>query len=85
MNNQGSALFVGFMIMLTILVLTLGLAPHVKSFVDTSRNSTNMDCGNSSISNFDKAACVTIDMGTFYFIAGLIALAFAVFISRRFK
>lgn len=85
MNNKGSALFVGFMVMMTILVLTLGLAPHVKSFVDTARNATNMDCDNPTISNFDKAACVTIDMGTFYFIAGLIALAFGVFISRRFK
>ena len=85
MNNQGSALFVGFMIMMTILVLVLGMAAPVKNFVDVARNSTNMDCDNPTISNFDKAACVTIDMGTFYFIAGLIALAFAVFISRRFK
>ena len=85
MNNKASALFVGFMIMMTILVLVLGMAAPVKNFVDVARNATNMDCDNPTISNFDKAACVTIDMGTFYFIAGLIALAFAVFISRRFK
>ena len=85
MNKKGSALFVGFMVMMTILVLTLGMAAPVKNFVDVSRNATNMDCDNPTISNFDKAACVTIDMGIFYFIAGMIALAFGVFISRRFK
>ncbi len=85
MNNKGQAIFLGFMIMLAIIVLTFGMANPVKSSVDNARNSTNMDCTNSSISDFDKAACVVIDMGIFYFIAGMIALAITVFLSRRFK
>lgn len=85
MNNKGQAIFMGFMIMLAIIVLTFGMAQPVKSFVDDARNSTNMDCTNNSISDFDRAACVVIDMGIFYFIAGMIALGIAVFLSRRFK
>ena len=85
MNTQGQAIFMGFMIMLAIIVLTFGMAAPIKSSVDDARNSTNMDCTNSSISDFDKAACVVIDMGIFYFIAGMIALGIAVFLSRRFK
>ena len=85
MNNKGTGIFIGFMIMMAMIVLAFGLAPMVKEIIDQTRNSANMDCGNSSISDFDKVACVTIDMGMFYFVAGLIALAIAVFVSRRFK
>lgn len=85
MSNQGQMIFMGFMIMMAIIVLTFGMAPMVKEIIDQTRNSSNMDCGNSSISDFDKVACVTIDMGMFYFIAGFISLAIAVFVSRRFK
>jgi hypothetical protein len=85
MNKKGSGIFVGFMIMMAMIVLTFGMSPMVKEIIDQTRNSSNMDCDNSSISDFDKVACVTIDMGMFYFIAGLITLALAVFVSRRFK
>ncbi len=85
MNNKGQMIFLGFMVMMAVIVLTFGVAPMVKEIVDDTRNSSNMDCNNSSISDFDKVACVTIDMGMFYFIAGMIALAIAVFVSRRFK
>ncbi len=85
MKNQVQIVFMGFMIMMAIIVLTFGTAPMVKEIIDQSRDSNNMDCDNSSISDFDKVACVTIDMGMFYFIAGMIALGIAVFISRRFK
>ncbi len=85
MNNQGQMVFFGFMIMIVMIILTFGMAPMVKEIIDQSRNSSNMDCNNSSISDFDKVACVTIDMGMFYFIAGMIALGIAVFVSRRFK
>ncbi len=76
--------------MMVMIVLVFGMAPMIKEVTDQSRNVTHvnqtaMDCDNSSISDFDKAACVVIDMGMFYFIAGIIALAIAVFASRRFK
>ena len=55
MNNQGQMIFFGFMIMMVILVLVFGMAPGVKSAIDDARNSSEMDCDNSSISDFNKA------------------------------
>lgn len=84
-GKQGQMVFMGFMVMFAIIVLALGTAPMVKEIVDDSRNATNMDCANESITNSVKVACVVTDMSMFYFITGLIALGIAVFISRRFK
>lgn len=84
MNKKSQAtIFMGFMIMMAIIVLTFGMSPAIKSFVDDAR--TDMDCSNASISDFDKVTCITIDMGTFYFIAGMIVIGIAVFASRKFK
>jgi len=80
MNNKGSVIIYGLMLGLTVLILALALAPSVQDFTTDARNvSTNssvgMDCSNSSISNFDKATCVVIDLNLFYFIGGLIFIA----------
>lgn len=87
MNNKGSVLFYGLMLGLTILVLALALAPAVSEQVNTAMNSTvgdrvGLDCDNSSISNFDKAACVATDISLFYFIGGLIFIAGAIVTAR---
>ncbi len=85
MNKKGQVIFVGFMIMLVMILLAFGMAPMVKEIIDQTRNSNNMDCDNESISDFDKVACVTTDISMFYFIAGFIALGIAVFVGGRIK
>lgn len=85
MNNKGQMVFFGFMIMFAIIILAFGTAPMVKEIVDQSRNSSNMDCDNASITDTVKVTCIVTDMSMFYFVAGLIALAIGVFVSRRFK
>ncbi len=85
MNNKGQMLIFGFMIMMTIIVLIMGTAPAGQDILNQTMHSTNMDCDNSSISNFDKTACIAVDMGMFYFLIGLVALAFAVFVGGKFK
>lgn len=81
-------MFYGFMLGLTILVLALGLAPAIKEQVDSTRsvNTTlggaGLDCENSSISNYNKAACVVADLTIFHFIGGLIFIAGAVVTAR---
>jgi len=82
MNNKGQTLFYGFMITVTIIVLALALAPAIKETTDGVRNETYMDCGNTSISDFDKAACVSTDLSSVYFIGGLITLAGAVALGK---
>ena len=74
MNQRGSILIYSLMVGLTIIILALALAPSIKTFTDTAMNSTNMDCNNTSISNFDKAGCVAVDLGGFYFIGAIILI-----------
>jgi len=74
-DNRGQVIFYGFMLGLTILVLALALADPVKEQIDTTRNASNMDCTNTSISTFDRSACIVTDLGLFYFIGGLIFIA----------
>ena len=41
-----------------------------------------LDCGNSSISTFNKGACVVVDLTIFHFIGGLIFIAGAVIVAK---
>lgn len=75
------------MLSIAVLILALALAGPVKSFVDDARNvstdtTIGMDCTNSSISNFDKGACIVSDLSIFYFIGGLIFVAGAVLTAK---
>lgn len=81
-NNKGQALFYSFMLGVVIIILALALAGPVKSFVDTARNSDNLDCDNAGISNFDRAACVVADLTLFHFIGGLIFIGGAALAAR---
>jgi hypothetical protein len=74
MNNKASVLIYGLILGLTVIVTALALAPSVQDFTDISMNATNMDCSNESISNFDKAACIAVDLNLFYFIGALILI-----------
>ena len=85
MNNKGQILIFGFMIMMAIIVLIMGVAPAGQDILNQTMSSDNMDCYNNSISIFNRTACVAIDMGMFYFLIGLIAMAFAAFAAGRFK
>ena len=71
-----------FMIFVTILVLAMALAYPVKESVDTARNSDNMNCTNTALSSFDKAACLATDTMTFLFIGFLIFLGGVYFFAR---
>lgn len=82
LNNKGQIqALVGIMIAVTIIVLALAIAPTSKQFTDGARNSTDvlgsrgLDCTNSSISDYDKGACILVDLftPTFFFI--LLAIA----------
>ena len=87
MNKKGQVIFYAFMIGLVIAILALALAPGVQESINLARNestdsSIGLDCDNESISNFDKAACTTVDITLPYFIGFLIFLAGAVVLGR---
>ena len=87
MNNKGQVIFFGLMLCIVIIVMALALAPAIKETVDNARNSSSgdiqgMDCSNTSISDFDKAACTATDLTMFYFIGGLIFIGGAVLAAK---
>lgn len=70
MNKRGSILIYTMMIGTLVILLALWLAPSIQDFTDDAR--TNMDCTNSSISKYDKATCIVVDLNLFYFAGALI-------------
>ena len=67
------------MVGLTIIILALALAPAISDNTARSRNATDgdligMDCSNSSISDFTKAACIATDISPFWLVATLILI-----------
>lgn len=87
LNKKANVTIYGIMLALTIIILALALAGPIKESTDSARNATDgdtigMDCDNSSISDFQKAACVATDINLFYFVGGLLFLA-GVIISAR--
>jgi len=62
-------MMIGFLVIL----LALYLAPAVLQITTEARgNVTGMDCANSTISNYDKGACLVSDLNLFYFIGSLL-------------
>lgn len=87
MEKKGQVIFFGLMLGLVIIILALAIAPAIMQSVGDARNVTNgdtigMDCSNSSISDFDKAACVTTDLTTFYFVGALIFIGGAIITAK---
>lgn len=86
-NNKGQTMFYSFMLALTIIVLALALSPIGKEFVVSAMSAPasdtlGLDCQNSSISNFDRAACVVTDFSQFYFFGSLILIAGGVIVAK---
>ena len=87
MNNSGQVVLFAFMMGLVVIILALALAPVIKESTDNARNATSgdtlgLDCSNSSISKFDKGACLTTDLTQPYFFGILIALGGAILAAK---
>ena len=81
MNIKGQVVFYGMMLAIVVIVLALALAPVVGDFTDSARNKTTnlggagLDCSNSSISDYDRGACIITDLTLPYFIGCLVIVA----------
>ena len=88
MNNKGQVALFGLMLGLTLIIVVLAIAPSVVNSTNSARNATSgdtigLDCGNSSISDFDKATCTSIDISSFYYIGTVLFIAGAVVTARK--
>ena len=87
MNKRGQTIIYGLMLGLVIILLGLYLAPAVRDFTQGARNTTTseslgLNCSNDSISNYDKATCLTTDLTLPYFIGAIIFIGGAILVSK---
>ena len=87
-NNKAQVFFYSLMLGILIIIVALALAGPTKDIVDSARNETTdegqlgLNCTSTTISNFDKGACIVSDLTIFHFIAGLIFIAGAVITAK---
>ncbi len=87
MNKHGLTWFVTIPLALVFILMALALAPAIYQFVVDARGPTTdtavgLDCSNSSISNFDKASCVSVDYFTPFFVGALIFIGGAITVAK---
>ncbi len=83
MNNKGQTLILKFMIAITIIIVVLAMSPLLSEVNVDSRSAANMDCDNSSISDFDKLGCLSSDTSFFLMVGTGLLIALALFSVER--
>ncbi len=83
MNKQGQVIILKFMISIAIIVVVLAIAPLISEVNVDSRSASNLDCDNSSISDFDKLGCLSSDSSLFLIVATGLIIALALFAIPR--
>lgn len=84
-GKRGQYVFAGIMIFVMVFIGTVALIEPLKDMIGWSRNASNLDCGNSSISAGTKATCIIVDFVLPYFIGICIASGAAYVGARRFS
>lgn len=79
MNKQGQIIIFKFMLSITIIILVLAVGPLISEVNVDARSVSNMDCDNSSISDFDKLGCLSSDVSLFLIVAIGLMIALALF------
>lgn len=81
MNKQGQVtMLYTLMIAIVVILFAMAVAPTLKIFNDEARGpstdtSVGLDCNNASISDYDKANCVALDLNFPFVILGFMAVA----------
>jgi len=83
MNKGAQVALISLMVGIMVFMLAMVFIDPLSDVIDETRNNTQLDCSNSSISDGKKATCLIVDLILPYFIAIIIAIAGAL-ISARF-
>ena len=83
LNNKGQTALIGLMIGVMIFMMAMIFIDPLADVIDETRNNSQLDCSNTSITDGKKATCLIVDLILPYFIAIIIAIAGAL-ISARF-
>ena len=79
MNKQGQIIIFKFMLSIVIIIILLAIGSLISEVNVDARSSSNMDCDNSSISDFDKLGCLSSDVSLFLIVAIGLMIALALF------
>lgn len=83
MNGKKGQLFlVGLALFVIAVIFIVITMPVLKSMFTEAASVGNMDCGNSSISDAEKASCIFLDWTSFYWFVGALGAA-AVFLTWK--
>ena len=69
---QGGLIF-GIMIFVLVFILTVVVSQPLKTFTEIARDSTHLDCDNSTITDGVKLTYITIDLALPIFVVTLLA------------
>lgn len=87
MNNKAQSsgvpnLLLAFLVAGVIFIIGMGILNIIKPEVTTTRNSDNLDCASSTISDGNKVTCLLIDIVIPYFFIIIVAAAGGIITAR---
>jgi hypothetical protein len=75
MKRKGQVAILGLMVGIFIFMVAMVFINPIKDTIDQARGTSQLDCGNSSISDSQKGTCLIVDLILPYFIVCILALA----------
>jgi len=85
LRKKSQAVFAGIMVAVMVFIVLVQFIEPIKDQVIVSRNATNLDCTNSSISTGQRMTCIVADLFLFYFFGAGIAAGIGYLVGRRIR
>ena len=83
MNKNGQTVVLGLMIAIFIFLASVVLIAPMKDMIDVARDSTHLDCDNTSISTGQKGTCLIVDLYLPYFVGAVLAAGIGFIFVRK--
>lgn len=81
-NRRGQALFLTLMLSIFFFMVAFVFIAPLSQVIEETRNTSELDCSNSSITDGKKATCLLVDIYLPYFIGVVLAIAIGLITAR---
>jgi len=82
-NKKAQAAIAGFGVAVIVFISLVVMIEPMKELIDIARDSSHLDCSNSSISTGTKASCIIIDFWLPYFSMIVLGIAGAYVMGKK--
>lgn len=82
MNRRGSTMMLGIMLAIFFFMVAFIFIAPLSDVIDETRQTSELDCSNSTISDGKKATCLMVDIYLPYFIGVVLAISIGVLTAR---